>query len=111
MHIHVAAVNAVANRLPQSQFVRLQRFRYTEFHVQKTVIDALYAEPNRPAAVLCTHGGIAGHGTALSFSLRGCSFFCVCLGTHVYLPGAALFWFSAGASSSSSVNCKSCRRA
>src|SRR2546427_8232359 len=55
------SVDALANPLPQARFVQIEAFGQAQFYIQKTMIDALHAHPQRPAVVLSACDGKTGH--------------------------------------------------
>ena len=107
-HLDVAAVNSFSNDLPQAQVVQIKSLRHAQLEIEEAVVDAFHADAHRPAVLLGTRLRVAGHGETFDFfrwhhgrlaHKESDAAFC--------FPGAA--W--AGASMSSSANCKSWRRA
>src|SRR6267378_2273505 len=107
-HFHVSAVNFLAHDLPQPQIVQIEAFGHAQLEVQKPVVDAFHADAHRPAILLGSRLRVSSHREAFDF-LRRYRGRLAHMESDVpfNVPGAAC----AGASMSSSANCKSCSRA
>src|SRR5271155_3393942 len=108
----MAAMDFFADDLAQAKLVDVETLWQAEFDIEKSVVDALDADANGPTVGFGSGLRVAGHGNDFGF-FRGKLFGLSgsVLG-HRVVPGVARFGDAcAGASMSSSVNCRLCRRA
>src|SRR5258707_472677 len=118
VHLHVSAMNPLPQYLAQPQIVQIKPFRHAQLQIEKPVIDALHAHSQRPAVPLDARLRESRHGEAFrllqSRRITG-GFLCRFWPSHVHVASACERRFGdaawAGASISSSANCKSCSRA
>src|SRR6266699_5100387 len=104
----MTAMNVLAHNLAQSQVIKIESFRQPQLQIEKAVVHAFDGDAHGPAMFFMACLRITRHGKALGMFRVGCMFFAheeFCGDSR--LVGAAC----AGASISSSANCKSCSRA
>src|SRR5689334_5301141 len=101
-------MDAIAHDLAQSQIVQVKTLRQPQLQVEEAVIDALDRHAHRPAVLFVARLGVTGHGQTFGLPSGSCMFI-----AHVGSEEDPKFAAAAcaGASMSSSANCKSCSRA
>src|SRR5437660_12557993 len=67
----MAAMNAFARDLPQTQFIYIEALRQTEAHVEKPVVHTLHADANSPAILFTARLRVAGHRHTFHFVSHG----------------------------------------
>ena len=105
--VQVAAMNFLAHDLAESELVDVETFGQAKPDVEEAVVDALDADANGPAVGFAASLRVAGHGDALRLFYRGSAWFARSVLGHREVPGVERFGTAcAGASMSSSANCK-----
>src|SRR5229473_1491226 len=98
------AMNFFAHDLPQPDIVQIKSLGHAQLEVQEPVVDALHADAHRPAVLLGPCLCVAGHREAFDFLRLLC-------GLLAHKESDAAFESAgaacAGASMSSSANCRS----
>jgi hypothetical protein len=75
VYFDVAAMDALADELAETEFIEIEAFREANFQVEKTVIDAFNADAQIPTESVALGLGVTGHGEDFSFFGLHCALF------------------------------------